>query len=30
MYIGVEKGPNKYGLQARFGPQAAIINDNKN
>ena len=24
MYTGVDKGPNKYGLQAGFGPRAAI------
>ena len=24
MYIGVDKGPSKYGLWARFGPRAAI------
>ena len=24
MYIGVDKGPSKYGLRARFGPRAAI------
>ena len=27
MYIGVDKGPNKYGLQAGFGPRAAIWED---
>ena len=24
MYIGVDKGPNRYGLRAGFGPRAAI------
>ena len=24
MYLGADKGPNKYGLRARFDPQAAI------